>query len=956
MRTYTILVMVLVLIAGSVYATVAPKNGASLPQAYFDRIAADRTAFTTQRAWVQKTQRIKQQREEFLMANGPMAVEALPSELMVTGNFYVPVLLARFANVTAPYAYGALQNQLFSNPSGTVTDYYDEVSYGNLNLTGTVYNWVSLIYNDTYYEGLANGLDTTSHMGSLLKETLDANDASVNFGLYDNDGPDGIPNSGDDDGYVDVVAFVHAESGGECGGSNIWSHRWFYRGWPESGGLAYTTNDPAAGGGFIKVDDYSIQPALSCASGMIEIGVFCHEFGHGFGLPDLYDTNGPGHGIGWWGIMGTGNWNTPSSPAHPCAWTRKEMGWLIPTDVTWQGSALTINQINTNAQAYRLAFTDDRFRRGSACAITGTYSLYCGLTATEATQRGWYTPGPGGGYGNWWDETVEREFNYSGSGSVTFSYQYDYDTEFGYDYAYSLIEVGGVESVLATYTGTGSGTANIGLTSYLGSLSPGGGKYKLKFRATSDRSWSDEDGDFDSNCGLIAVDNVSVTGGGESYSTGFETYADGWHQAPAENDPTEYWLVENRQRVGFDANLIQPGLLIMHVEDQVANGSLGNTGGSGSTTRGLVVEEADGLFNLIGGTINRGDTGDPYPGSTNKRTFNSATTPNSNDNQYRTTQIEVSSISNSGPAMTAFMKAGDLAPAAVSVLPNDIDNDQVAVPVVITGSRIKHGATFYFTNPTGTVLEATSAGPMDALDIPGASIEWVDPVRLLGTINVYSKQNGYWDLVVTNPDGRTFTLDNAIHINYIVATQLTSASNKVVGGRVYLYYELRGREEGETIRLYRSVLPDAAWEMIASDFRPEPDGRYTYVDGDVEPGRTYYYRLESRLADGDVRELHRGSATIPARELTMSQNYPNPFNPSTSISFYLPERSKLSLDVFDVSGRLVRRIASGVFSAGPHQVSWNGTDSGGNTVGSGVYVYRLTSGKRTISKKMILLK
>jgi hypothetical protein len=178
----------------------------------------------------------------------------------------------------------------------------------------------------------------------------------------------------------------------------------------------------------------------------------------------------------------------------------------------------------------------------------------------------------------------------------------------------------------------------------------------------------------------------------------------------------------------------------------------------------------------------------------------------------------------------------------------------------------------------------------------------------------------------------------------------------VIDGRVHLAFELRGREEGELIRLYRSVTPDAGWGLIDGDLRPDAGDRYTYVDGGVEPGRTYYYRLESKLAGGEVRELHRSSAVIPAREMTLSQNYPNPFNPATSISFYLPERSKLKLEVFDVSGKLVKSIASGVYSPGPHQVSWNGTDAKGNTVSSGIYVYRLTSGKKTMSKKMILLK
>ena len=86
---------------------------------------------------------------------------------------------------------------------------------------------------------------------------------------------------------------------------------------------AASTDDARAGGGSIQLLDYLLMPALSCDNGQIEIGVFCHEYGHAFGLPDLYDTNGQGEGIGHWGLMGSGNWNAPSNPAHMSAWAKE---------------------------------------------------------------------------------------------------------------------------------------------------------------------------------------------------------------------------------------------------------------------------------------------------------------------------------------------------------------------------------------------------------------------------------------------------------------------------------------------------------------------------------------------------------------------------------------------------------------------------------------------------------
>lgn len=342
--------------ATNAWSTVSPEQGGPMPKAYHDTKRTHKNAFEMDRAWIQKTRRIREKREAFLKANGPMMAHELPDEYKVTGTLALPVLLGQYPNRTTTVTRAQLDNRLFTSPSGTVTDYYTEVSYGNVTMLGTVTDWSTLANVDTYYEGGVSGLiPAFARTGEFIKEVLDANDGALDFGQFDNDGPDGQPNSGDDDGFVDFVAFVHNEPGGECtNGGNMWSHTWVYTGWNASGGLPYATNDARFGGGNILVNSYTIQPAVNCPSaggGLIDIGVYCHEFGHAFGLPDLYDVDGGGQGIGWWGIMGSGNWNSPSSPAHPCAWTRQELGYLVPIDVTWQQMNYNIQDINTNPSA-----------------------------------------------------------------------------------------------------------------------------------------------------------------------------------------------------------------------------------------------------------------------------------------------------------------------------------------------------------------------------------------------------------------------------------------------------------------------------------------------------------------------------------------------------------------------------------------------------------------------------
>ncbi|NNF05505.1 MAG: hypothetical protein HKN21_01970, partial [Candidatus Eisenbacteria bacterium] len=264
-------VLVSSLFVGSATAQIAPpKPGVELPQSYLQKMAEDKTAFQFRRAWKGEAMRVRENIR--LQGLGILDAASAGGGTVVTGTKLVPVLAGKFSNTGAdPYSIASLQNQLFDgpNPTGTVTDFYNETSHGNINLTGTVFgNGAGLFQvsqTDTYYEGSpgCNGLNSAcgARTGEFLQEMLNGTDGTVDFSQYDNDGPDGFPNSGDDDGFVDFVAFVHPELGGECGTNNLWSHRWVYEGW---WGSAYTTNDPAFGGGFIRVSDYTIQPLISC--------------------------------------------------------------------------------------------------------------------------------------------------------------------------------------------------------------------------------------------------------------------------------------------------------------------------------------------------------------------------------------------------------------------------------------------------------------------------------------------------------------------------------------------------------------------------------------------------------------------------------------------------------------------------------------------------------------------
>ena len=88
----------------------------------------------------------------------------------------------------------------------------------------------------------------------------------------------------------------------------------------------------------------------------------------------------------------------------------------------------------------------------------------------------------------------------------------------------------------------------------------------------------------------------------------------------------------------------------------------------------------------------------------------------------------------------------------------------------------------------------------------------------------------------------------------------------------------------------------------------------------------------------------------------LSQNYPNPFNPSTTISYNLPRRADVTIEIFNLLGQRVRTLVNESQPPGSHTVEWDGRDTAGKTASSGVYLYRLTAGDFMQSRKMILLK
>jgi immune inhibitor A len=268
-----------------------------------------------------------------------------PGKPLVTTTRQAIVILVDFsdnvANQTAypPSHYSDLLFSIGTYPTGSMRDYYLENSYGNFTVTGQVTNWLRMPQTYAYYVYGQRGIygPYPHNCQKMVEDAVIAADPYIDFSQYDNDGPDGIPNSGDDDGYVDALFVVHAGPGYESthNVNDIHSHAW-------------STSYPVPVDG-VYAYSYSTEPDNG------NIGVFCHEFGHILGCPDLYDYGYDSRGVGDWSVMAFGSWgNGGITPTQFDAWNKALLGFLTPVVPTGGVIDAIVPRAEDNPVAYKV--------------------------------------------------------------------------------------------------------------------------------------------------------------------------------------------------------------------------------------------------------------------------------------------------------------------------------------------------------------------------------------------------------------------------------------------------------------------------------------------------------------------------------------------------------------------------------------------------------------------------
>jgi hypothetical protein len=148
--------------------------------------------------------------------------------------------------------------------------------------------------------------------------------------------------------------------------------------------------------------------------------------------------------------------------------------------------------------------------------------------------------------------------------------------------------------------------------------------------------------------------------------------------------------------------------------------------------------------------------------------------------------------------------------------------------------------------------------------------------------------------------------------------------------------------------------PEPAFEEIARIEALPERSDYEVLDAAARPDRAYIYRVALRSGGAEVAAQEAVVGAV--RRFLLHQNVPNPFNPTTRIAFEIPARGHVVLAIHDVRGRLVRRLVDAVLDPGRHDSTWDGTDSHGGGVASGVYLVRLESAGRAANRRLVLLR
>jgi len=295
----------------------------------------------------------------------------------------------------------------------------------------------------------------------------------------------------------------------------------------------------------------------------------------------------------------------------------------------------------------------------------------------------------------------------------------------------------------------------------------------------------------------------------------------------------------------------------------------------------------------------------------------------------------------------------------------------------------------------------TNSIQVDSEDMPHIAFsDFVYPGQYVLEYGV-SERFGDWDLEVVDDDGPhlgyhcSLALDeNDIpHISYMEARESFEANHLKYARKVgFLDWDVATVDSVDDVGWHTSIAIDpmghpgitysgnyqlryASWDGETWNIEVVADIRSRYTRSSISfnsGGRpmiafskpdtsfsfdTHYLILAVGESAASVDENDH-SVIIP-RSLSLAQNYPNPFNPSTTIRYEIPSKDgsvPVRLLIYDLRGRLIRTLVDEDREPGSYQVHWDGRDSNGQSVISGVYLYRIETGDFTTTRKLVVVR
>ncbi len=254
--------------------------------------------------------------------NGEVQLIRIP-HTPVVGKLHVMVLLVDFPDLQGTLSQEHYEDMLFSRNSfvsGSMSDYYNEVSQGKVHITGEVHGWLRMPQNYNYYtngnSGLTDNLDRTYYPRDARKLAEDAVQAALSQGISFDPQLDLLEN-----GTITALFIVHAGRGAEkllppLKSDHIWSHKW-------------DMVEPPKVASNLKAVTYLMVPQEAL------LGVCAHELGHlAFQWQDFYDPNYNKDGDYWdgngmWDLMASGSYaGDEVRPVHPAGLHKLQHGWI----------------------------------------------------------------------------------------------------------------------------------------------------------------------------------------------------------------------------------------------------------------------------------------------------------------------------------------------------------------------------------------------------------------------------------------------------------------------------------------------------------------------------------------------------------------------------------------------------------------------------------------------------